>query len=389
MDNLYYDFNLLGDYIDALMPKLRIAVIYGGDSKEAGSVLYSTYNTRSWKSYKTVASEIKTSLEQIGFKNVFLFPDNMELTKNLKDNRIHMVWLNTGGVQGDNPMCHTAALLEMLGIPYVGHSPMNYTILDNKHVFKYFSKGIGINTAPFVTWDMSKGLFIPERNNLFKSVFKDYDGPFIAKPISGRASNHVLFVKSGFELQEAISEIFAATQNIVLIEKYLPGREYCVAVSGNVKYRAGSFVKMSKPFVFSEIERVLDEDELIFTSMDKRNITDNRAILLSDEIQSKVKYKLGEIGRWVHEAYSLNTLVRIDIREDKDGSLNVLEVNPKPDLKKPQDGVISLVCKGLEEHNMSYNDLILSIFANQMDYLLVNRKSSMQHIYNLLQKEIC
>ena len=33
-------------------------------------------------------------------------------------------------------MAHAPALLEMLGVPYIGHNPLAASLLDNKHVFK-------------------------------------------------------------------------------------------------------------------------------------------------------------------------------------------------------------------------------------------------------------
>jgi D-alanine-D-alanine ligase len=60
------------------------------------------------------------------------------------------VWLNTGGVQGESPMCQTPAMLEAAGIPYIGHSPLNAALLDDKGLFKLACRGLGINTAPFI-----------------------------------------------------------------------------------------------------------------------------------------------------------------------------------------------------------------------------------------------
>ena len=62
-----------------------------------------------------------------------------------------------GGVQGYNSTSHAPAMLEMLGMPYVGHDPLNATTLDNKHAFKREAVCAGLPTAPFMTWHMSRG----------------------------------------------------------------------------------------------------------------------------------------------------------------------------------------------------------------------------------------
>lgn len=75
----------------------RIAVIYSADPAQVGSVIYRSYNTRSWKSYQKVANDIKVGLEQAGFKHVICLADDQHLARQLAENKIDFAWLNTGG----------------------------------------------------------------------------------------------------------------------------------------------------------------------------------------------------------------------------------------------------------------------------------------------------
>ena len=118
--------------IDKLMPQLRIAVVHGGDKSADGAVINPTINPRPWKSYERVANDIAQSLERIGFAHVETMPDDMMLGQRLKSSGTHLVWLNTGGVQGFGAMSHTPAMLEMFGVPYVGHDPITTSTLDSK-----------------------------------------------------------------------------------------------------------------------------------------------------------------------------------------------------------------------------------------------------------------
>ncbi|MEG4282151.1 ATP-grasp domain-containing protein [Microcoleus sp. A006_D1] len=378
-----YDFSLLPQYLEVLFDKLRIAVVFGGNCDRPDSVIYKTHNPRSWKSYEIVAREIAQALTEIGFKQVYVIPDDMNLPEQLKQTNIHLVWLNTGGVQGYNPVCHTPALLEMLGMPYVGHNPLNSSTLDNKHAFKRELQSVGIKTAPFMTWHPSQGILQPNLHERFTIAFGEYQGPFIVKPVSGRASLHVHFVDKLEGLSQAVAEVHRATHNTALIEKYLPGREFCVAVCGYVTYAKGGFTKNTKPFAFSTVERVLESDERIFTSMDKKAITADRGRLMGAE-EPELKQQLIELARKIYWEFSLNSLVRIDVRSDADGSLYVLEANPKPDLKHPGENVTSLVALGLAEYGMSYNDLIFSLLADRLDYLLTQHIGIIPHIVDLL-----
>ena len=383
MNRWHYDFSLLPQYLEVLFAKLRIAVVFGGDCDLPGSVIYKTHNPRSWKSYEVVAREIAKALAEIGFQQVFVLADDMKLPEQLKQKNIHLVWLNTGGVQGYNPVCHTPALLEMLGMPYVGHNPLNSSTLDNKHAFKRELQSVGVKTAPFMTWHPSQGILQPNWHQRFAIAFGEYQGPFIVKPVSGRASLHVHFVDKIEGLSQAISEVHRATHNTALIEKYLPGREFCVAVCGYVNYAKGSFYKHTKPFAFSTIERVLEPEERIFTSMDQKAITADRGRLIGSE-EPELKQELIELARKIYWEFSLKSLVRIDVRSGADGSLYVLEANPKPDLKHPGENVTSLVALGLAEYGMSYNDLIFSLLADRLDYLLTQHIEIIPHIVDLL-----
>jgi len=353
----------------SLLPRLTVAVIHGGDKTLPGAVLNQSANTRSWKSYQAVAQDIAGALGRLGVGRVLVLPDDMRLAERLRREGVHLAWLNTAGVQGYDPACHTPALLEMLGLPYVGHNPLSASTLDNKHAFKRELIGFGIPTAPFMTWTHARGALRPEINPRFRHCFGDFAGPFVVKPVTGRASLHVHVVGHD-RLADTVEEISQLTDNLVLIEPYLPGREFCVAVAGPAVARGGVLERRDSPFVFSAVERHLKADEPIFTSMDIRPITRDRWSLASEPA---VVAELMRIARDVHLDFNLETLVRLDLRADRDGRLMVLEANPKPDLKRPTENETSLVCAGLEAHGMGYDDLILALIGGRIDFLLTHR----------------
>ena len=82
---------------------------------------------------------------------------------------------------------------------------------------------------------------------------------------------------------------------------------------------------------------------------------------------------------------NLESIVRLDIRENELGQLQVLEANPKPDLKAPCEQQTSLVCTGLSSHGMSYDDLILTLLADRIDILFCQKRGSAVQIAELLR----
>jgi len=379
------DLDRLQQSVERLMTRMRIAVIFGSNKANPGSVLYQTCNTRSWKSYEAVARDIAASLERIGFRHVHLMPDDMQLADRLRREQIHMAWLNTGGVQGYNSAAHAASMLEMLGVPYVGHDPLAATTLDNKHAFKREAVCAGIPTAAFSTWNMANGPFRPELNSRFRFAFGDYAGPFIVKPVSGRASLHVHVAEDRAALPDMVEAVYRATENVVLIEKYLSGREFCIGVAGPVTSRQRQLVRAGEPFTLSAIERALDPGEKIFTSMDTRPITQARFKKLDPVRDGALLGRMRRLACEIYREFNLSTLVRLDLRSDEHGNLHVLEANPKPDLKQPTESVTSLISAGLSECGMDYDDLSSSLIADRLDHLLTHRRDAVGHILELLE----
>ena len=363
---------------------MNIAVIYGGDKTVEGAVINKTQNPRSWKSYQSVAQDIADSLQRLGSKRVHLMPDDMKLGEQLRKKNIHFAWLNTGGVQGYDSILHGAALLEMVGIPYVGHNPLTAGILDNKHVFKRQLNALNLPTAAFVTWHLSQGEFSAENNARFKQVFADSQGPFIVKPVCGRASQNVAVIDTVDALSDAVAEIYQATENHVLIEEYLPSQEFTVAVCGQITAKGKKLIQSDGPFVFSVVERMLTPEERIFTSMDVRPITTDRLRLLGPDYEPDTLKVIENIARDIFTELDIETLIRLDLRMNAKDEINVLEVNPKPDLEKPRGKNTSIVCTGLQACGMDYDDLILSLFADRVDRLFCERRHMITNFTSLL-----
>ncbi len=376
--------NELEAQVERLRDRMKIAVVYGGDKDVDGAVIHRTSNPRSWKSYQSVAEDIAGSLVRLGFHQTILVPDDMRLGEVLQREEVDLAWLNTGGVQGYNPVSHAPAMLEMFGVPYIGHNPLVAGTLDNKHIFKQELGYIDVPTAPFITWHPARGPFRPNLNSRFLETFKNHWGAYIVKPVSGRASLHVHFVEDESGLPEAVTQVFEATENHVLIEAYLPGREFCIAVGGRVVAKQRKLCRLSDPFSFAAAERRLSDDEKIFTSMDVKPITNERISHLDPQTDAAILRQLHEIARKVWVELSLESLIRLDLREDTEGKLHVLEANPKPDLKMPTATGTSLVCAALPSLGMDYDDLILSLLADRLDALLSQRRGAVNHLTKLL-----
>ncbi|WP_063899449.1 hypothetical protein [Burkholderia ubonensis] len=369
---------------DKLREQLRIAVIFGGDRRKEGAVINATHNPRSDKSYEYVADDILQALKNAGFKHVIKLPEDMNLASELVRHDIDMCWLNSGGTQGTASVTHAPAMLELLGVPYVGHNPLNAGILDSKHIFKSLLVTMGIDTAKFLVFDPSVESDMVMQKRI-DEAFGDDSGSFIVKPVSGRASQHVHHVSRRHELLGVIHDIKRATHGQVILEKYLSGREYTMASIGPVIYRKGRLVDHQSPFVFSGVERVLERDEKIFTSMDVKKISNDRLMLLNPTFDPEAWGKMAVATKRIFSELNLSAGIRVDFRADEDGNIHVLEANPKPDLKRPTESQTSFICAGLPQFDMTYEDLILSMLLNRIHGLVTYQPQMAPKLVSLLQ----
>ena len=368
--------------LERLFERMGIAVLYSGNPEQSGSVVRRTYNPRSWKSYREVAENIVEALKRIGFKRVFLMEESISLLGDLQEKRIHLVWLNSGGVQGRNSVAHAASKLESWGVPYIGHSPVQAALLDSKDLFKSVLRGLNLPTTPFYCWEPPCAK--PSASPRFRKIFKRHLGPFVVKPVSGRASQHVAWAADALDVDRKAQKIFENTYNRVLIEPYLAGREFCVGGLGSTIRRDGLIQKFIEPFTFAYMERKLDAGEKIFTSMDLRPITEDRIALLEPNRDGAVIKELRRILVRITQALGLRFLTRMDVREDDAGHLLVLELNPKPDLGYSDGKASSLLALGLQEAGLHYDDLIFSLLFDYLNHALSYHLPEINEIAELL-----
>lgn len=355
---------------------LKIAVIHGGDKNQHDSYIFANLSPRSTKTYANVAHDIADALRESGFTSVSVLAEDIHLASQLKALQIDLAITNSGGLQGFDAMCHLPSTLEMLGVPYVGHSPMVAGILDNKHLFKHEIAAVGIPTTPFITIGIDEDFFEENNQKSLDAISVQFPQGYIVKPVSGRASIHVYPVFDRQILPEMVAKVQQATNNTVLIEPYLSGREFVVAVAGDCIFKQGEMTRRGAPLAFSITERVFGEDEAIFTSMDVKPITQDRLLAVNEP---ELRSQLADIGQKIYRLMGLQTLVRVDLRMDSLGQLYVLETNPKPDLKRPEGDKVSLVCHDLQRENMSYTDLIQSLVFNRLLFLKSRRPTLVAH----------
>jgi len=216
---------------------------------------------------------------------------------------------------------HGAAFLELLGLPYTGNSPLPLSVCNNKALTKHLLSSFGIPTPPF-------RLYATTRNGRMSLRF-----PLIVKPACEDGSAGITeesVVDDPIALRRRVDHVIGTYRQEALVEEYIGGREFNVAVLGN-----GT---RDDPF------RALPPAELVYRNRRWRVCSfeskwDDRHPAYSEiipespaRIPETLRARLQRLAVRCAEVFQLCGYARVDFRMGPRGKLYVLEVNPNPDI---------------------------------------------------------
>ena len=155
--------------------------------------------------------------------------------------------------------------------------------------------------------------------------------PCIIKPLNTHAS-HGLSEESVVEdfpaLAKQVGFVHRAYEQLALVEEFLPGREFCALVMGN-----------EHPTVFpiEEIVYTLPPGKpRILAYPAKWDPQDayfrETKVKCPAEVSQELRQKVETLALHSFLALGCRGYARVDVRQDKEGQLKVLDVNPNPDI---------------------------------------------------------
>ncbi len=248
------------------------------------------------------------------------------------------------------------ALLEMLGIPYTGSGPLTLAIALDKGRTKEILSYHGIPVARFVT--------VNSPVDSIRALLPGADFPFIVKPVSEGSSKGIRnssFVTSLDAMNREIERIANEYHQAALIEEYLPGREFTVAVLGTGnKARVLPIVEINFGELPPEANNVYSyEAKWVYDTADKPlNIFTCPA-----DVSAKLRDEIEAVVLRTYEVLECRDWARIDVRLDARGRVNVIEVNPLPGiLPNPEEN--SCYPKAARAAGLTYESMLLSVLKS-------------------------
>ncbi|GAB4259779.1 MAG: hypothetical protein Kow0092_08210 [Deferrisomatales bacterium] len=255
------------------------------------------------------------------------------------------------GLRGPGREAQVPATLELLGLPYTGSDPLTLAVCLDKAWTQAVLRQHGVATPT------SAVVGGPDSLAAARSV----PLPAIVKPAwegSSKGIRDDQVVRTVGELEDRVRRVLATYRQPVVVERFLPGREFTVALLGNgadlrllppVEIRFDRLPPGANPVYSWEAKWVWDRPEAPL------RIFDCPAALAPRERQA-----VEDLCRRAAQALRLRDWARIDLRMDEAGVPAVLEVNPLPGvLPNPEDN--SCYPKAARAAGLGYPEMIWAV----------------------------
>ena len=279
-----------------------------------------TYDLRSWyleRGYTMdetaefdkaeTVDALEETLARIGYEterigNIFELVDKLAAGK-----RWDIVFNIAECLYGDGRESAIPALLDQYQIPYVFSGPVVMGISLNKYFARLVVEAAGVPVSP--------GFVATTVDDLEKASSLAF--PVFVKPVAegtGKGITTRSVVKDHDSLAVLVAELLAEYHQPVLVEEYLPGREFTLGVTGN-----GAEAKVTGGM------EVTCLDNLPYSVEVKENYENIVTYKLYEE---DVREECDKIALTAWSALGGVDAGRIDMKADRNGRMCFIEANP-------------------------------------------------------------
>jgi len=288
-------------------------------------------------------------LRKIGYDVFPIEADEKAYLKLYKlKNKIDLVFNVSEGIHGKDREAQIPAMLEMLQIPYTGSSPLTQAIVLDKSKTKEILIAHKIPTLPYQ--------LLKSKDNKFDKSLKY---PLMVKPVSEGSSAGITnksVVYNEESLYKQVNYIEDTFGEQALVEPYLEGREFSVAMLGNPP----------------EILPILESDHSMlpkkYLPLDSLEVkwfyeleTSGKHLKCPAKISPVLKRKIEKICLGLWNVLGIRDWCRIDIRCDKNNNPYILEVNSPPGCTPPEHDPASYFPLIARVSGISYEELLQTI----------------------------
>jgi D-alanine-D-alanine ligase len=321
-----------------------------------------------WDSPATIAA-VESALSRLG--RVVRLEAKEDFPERLRQTRPDIVFNIAEGFHGVNREAHVPAICEFFGIPYSGSDPFTLSLCLDKARTKETLTFHGIPTPKFA---------VVTKLDEIKSGTADLKLPLFIKPLHEGSSKGITDSNLCWDRAHLVRQTKFLLENYrqpVLVEEYLPGKEFTCAVLGN-----GDEATVL-PIVGMNFES-LPKGALPIYSFDAKFVWDRPENPLDifqcpARITRQLRASIERVTLDAFRVLGCRDWARIDVRLDAAGVPNVLEVNPLPGiLPDPADN--SCMPKAARAAGINYEELIQNCLKYAAERQGVNLGSSVSQI---------
>ncbi|WP_127959470.1 D-alanine--D-alanine ligase [Serratia microhaemolytica] len=300
----------------------KVAVLLGGTSAEREVSLQS-------------GAAVLAGLQQAGIDAHAIDPKDSPVTE-LKKQGFTKVFIALHGRGGEDGTLQ--GLLEFLQLPYTGSRVMASALTMDKWRSKLVWQSLGLPIAPYVALDRQhyQG---KQRESLLNAIAA-LGLPLIVKPSREGSSVGMSKVSAAEQLDTALAEAFRHDDH-VLVEKWLAGPEYTVAILGD-----------------SVLPSIRIQPAGVFYDYQAKYIADDTQYFCPSGLSAEKEAELAKLALSAYQALDCSGWGRVDVMQDADGRFYLLEVNTSPGMTSH-----SLVPMAAQQAGLTFSQLVTRVLA--------------------------
>lgn len=275
------------------------------------------------------------------YKTKMIYADE-KIIDRLTESGINLVFNLSTGTRGESRQSQIPAMLEMLGIPYVGSGVLAHSLALNKAVAKQIFQFHNVPTPAFQIFHTGREQ--PDSRLVY---------PLIVKPAcegSGFGIHKDSVVYDEESLLKKVQKLLECYQPPVIAEEFIEGREFTVGVIGN------GADKIILPVMEIDFGDIPEEYGRFYTFEVKTGFGEKTKYYCPAPLSAETEQAIRENVSRAFDALGCRDISRVDVRL-KDGKPYIIEINSLPGLQP----VYSDLPKMAEAAGMAYEDLILKI----------------------------
>ena len=270
---------------------------------------------------------IESALQALGHRTERVGNAKQLAAALVEKRRWDLVFNIAEGLHGIGREAQVPALLDLYEIPYTFSDPLVMSLSLHKGMTKRVVRDAGVPTS-----DFSVVASAQEAGSI------SFDPPYFVKPVAegtGKGVSPESIVQQRENLPEVCKRLITTYGQSVLVEPFLPGREFTIAILGTGR-EASSLGTM-------EVLLLSKAEQGIYSYVNKKLWEDRVKYELVRPEEDPVVAEAEEVALKAWRVLGCRDAGRVDIRCDEQGAAMFIEVNPLAGIH-PKHSDLPIIC---------------------------------------------